>query len=278
MTAWTCPSCGALVSSPYCPACGERRLAPRDLTLRGLLGQAWKAFSSLDGRLLRSVVALVAHPGRLTVAHATGKRLPYLGPFNLFLATNVLFFATQSLTHTNIFSSTLDSHLHQQDWSALAQSLADARLAATHRTLSAYAPLFDQAALVNAKSLVILMVPPFAALLPLAFLRSRRPFVTHVVFATHLYAFLLLLFSAAMVVAAIEGGLGGGGLASPRVDTVLSIVNLAACAAWLYVAAGVVYEAKGVVRVVSALGLALAVGGIVLGYRFALFLITLYTT
>jgi hypothetical protein len=62
------------------------------------------------------VVAGPFHPpaksGVLTVAYVQGRRLPYIGPFQLFLLSNVLFFAMQSQTNTNIVSSPLDSHLH----------------------------------------------------------------------------------------------------------------------------------------------------------------------
>jgi hypothetical protein len=44
------------------------------------------------------------------------------------------------------------------------------------------------------------------------------------------------------------------------------------------VASSRVYAARGVVRGVQAIGLALATGCIVLGYRFALFVLTLYST
>jgi hypothetical protein len=64
----------------------------------------------------------------------------------------------------------------------------------------------------------------------------------------------------------------------PRVDNVLSIANLAACTVYIYLATGPVYGASGKLRGVKAFLLALAVAAIVLGYRFVLFLITLYTT
>ena len=69
---------------------------------------------------------------------------------------------------------------------------------------------------------------------------------------------------------------GFGGLDVPVVDNVLSVLNLAACALYLYVAIGVVYGTNPPVRAVQAFVLAIAVGVIVLGYRFALLLITLY--
>jgi len=98
----------------------------------------------------------------------------------------------------------------------------------------------------------------------------------HMVFSLHLYTFLLLLFCIALLAAKSSALLGFGGLEAPVVDNIVSVANLAACALYLYVAIGLVYGASGGVRVVQAIVLALAVGAIVLGYRFAMFLITLY--
>ena len=116
----------AAVRSPYCPDCGERPLRPRELTLRGLVAQAFEAFTNIDGRVLRSFRALITRPGLLTVAFLQGRRVPYIGPVSLFLVTNVLFFATESLTGGTVFSTPLESHLHTQPWSPLAQALVGA--------------------------------------------------------------------------------------------------------------------------------------------------------
>ena len=266
------------MSTPFCPTCGESPPNTRDLTLRGLFRQLFQAVSSIDGKLLRSFRCLATRPGTLTVAYVQGRRMKYLGPFQLLLLANVLFFAMQSLTSTNIFSSTLDSHLHNQDWKGVAQRLVSHRLKATGTTLDLYAPIFDRANVLHAKSFTILMVLPFALLLPVLFYRSRQPFVAHAVFSLHFYAFLLLLFSVLVAFAAVDVWLGGDGLNSTRMDTALSLVNLVACATYLYVATGTAYGARGTLRVVKALVLSLAVAGILLGYRFALFLFTLYTT
>ena len=160
---WACPTCKSLVSTPYCPACGERPLTENDLTLRSLFNQLFHAFSSIDSRLIRSFSNLLRHPGLLTAAYVRGQRMPYTGPFQLFLVANILFFAMQSLTNTNIVSSQLDSHLHNQDWSALAQRLVSHRLEEVQTTVDFYAPIFNQAVVLNAKSLIILMVEPLYA-------------------------------------------------------------------------------------------------------------------
>ncbi len=275
---WTCPTCNSTVSSPYCPTCGESPPSARDLTLRGLYAQLFHAFSTIDGRLIRSFRCLVTRPGVLTVSYVQGRRMPYIGPFQLFFIANVLFFAMQSLTNTNIVSPTLDSHLHNQDWRAVAQRLVAHRLETKQTTLDLYAPIFNRAIVLNAKSFIILMVLPFAILLLIMFYRNRQPFVAHVVFSLHFYAFLLLLFCGLLVAVAVDVLLGGAGLNSARMDNILSLINLAACATYLYIATGTVYGASGLIRGIKVLVLALAVTGILLGYRFVLFLSTLYTT
>ena len=107
------------VKTPFCPRCGEEPLASRDLTLRGIVEKFLHVFASIDARAARSARLLLRRPGELTLAWIRGVRKPYVAPFQLFLIANVLFFALQSLTGENVFSSSLDSHLHHQDWSDL---------------------------------------------------------------------------------------------------------------------------------------------------------------
>ena len=274
---WTCPTCGRVRATAFCPSCGEEPLRPRDLTLRDVSGQFLRQFSSVDGKLARSFRLLLTRPGELSVAHVAGRRRAFLGPLPIFFIANALFFAVQSLTHFNIFSSTLESHLNQQDWSPLAQTLVAGRLAAKGMTLAALAPAFDHAAVLNAKALIILMALAFAPFLPAFFYGAHRRFGAHVVFALHLYSFILLLFCLSLLLAEVQLRAGGRGLASPAVDMALTLLNVGASGLYLYGAIGAFYGSRGALRIVKAAGLALAVGGIVLGYRFAIFLVTLYS-
>ena len=264
-------------ATAFCPSCGEEPLRPRDLTVRDMSGQFLRALSSVDGKLMRSFRLLLTRPGELSVAHVAGRRRACLGPLQLFFIANALFFAIESVTHANIFSSTLASHLQQQDWSPIAQALADRRVAAKGVTLAAFAPAFDHAAVLNAKALIILMALAFAPFLPAFFYGAHRRFGAHIVFALHLYTFLLLLFCLSLVLAEIELRLGGAGLASPVVDLVLTLFNLGASGLYLYLAIGAFYGARGISRVAKAAGLAAVILGITLGYRFVIFLVTLYS-
>ncbi len=275
---WVCPSCGTAATTPFCPGCGERPIAPFDLSVQGIASQLMKVVGGLDSRVVRSLRELLLSPGELTLAYVAGRRKPYVGPFQLFLLANVVFFIVQSLTHTRVFSSSLDSHLHHQDWSALAEQLVAERLSAMHTTLAEFTPLFDRAVVLNAKALIVLMVAPLALMLPLVFPRRGRPLSIHAVFALHFYAFALLLFSVGLGAALIDQWLGGGGLGSAHVDKVVTGVMLVACAVYAYLGAARVYPGHAALRVAQAIVVAVIVGAVILGYRFVIFLITLYTT
>ena len=274
---WTCPSCRIVVSTPYCPACGERPLHPRALTIRGLSDQAFEAFTNIDGRLLNSFRCLVSRPGALTVAYLEGRRKPYLGPVALFVATNVAFFAMESLTQGLVFTTPLDSHLHTQPWSDLARPLVARRMASLGTTIELYAPRFDAALALHARSLILLMALSFAVLPAIVFRRRARPFAAHAVFSLHLYGFMLLLFCVATAIPA--AGLVFGGVRSPSrlLDGILSVSLLVACGIYLYFAIGTVYGGSRAARVIESIGLTIGVAAIVLAYRFVLFLITLYS-
>lgn len=266
-----------MVTTTYCPVCGERRLAARDLTVRGLFEQAFQAITSLDLRLLRTVGHLLRYPGLLTVKYVEGPRKSYVGPFALFLLANVLFVAMEALTGSDVFSTPLANHLHDQPWSPWAQRMVADRMAAMHVGIGEYAPVFDKAVAENAKALVVLMALPFAVLPALLFHSSGRPSVTHVAFSLHFHAFMLLALSLAVMIPAIDVLLGGHGLQSRILDNTIAVALLLAFASYLYLSAQVVYRATGAMRILKTVLLMIASAVIMLGYRFAIFLITLYT-
>jgi len=86
-----CPNCGALLHGRYCSDCGQRRPSPGDSSTLRLLGDAFKAIFSVDGKTLRTLRGLFVHPGRLTLDHYEYRRARYLKPIQIFLLVNVLF-------------------------------------------------------------------------------------------------------------------------------------------------------------------------------------------
>ena len=247
---------------------------PHELTLRGLAEQVFQSLTSVDSKLIRSVLALVARPGALAGAYIEGRRKPYLGPVPLFLMANVLFLAAESLFRSSVFATPLAMHLEKQPWSPLAQVWVANRIAALHTTLDAFTPVFDHAVALHARSWIIVMALALTPVPLLVFRRRQMPVAAHAVFALHLYAFLMLLLCAGT---AFEALFGGPTAMPVLVDPFVSIALLAACAAYLYVGVGAVYATHGARRLLDVSGADVGVAALVLGYRFALFALTLYT-
>ena len=278
-TRWTCQTCGAPAGAAYCGVCGERRLSSRDLGVVALLGQVFESITNVDGRAFRTFRALFLQPGELTLAFLEGRRKQYIAPLQVFLIANVAFFFLQSLLGFQVLSNTFDSHVENQVYSPRALAIATGRLEKVGMTREAYEPIFDSAVAVNAKALVGLLVPPCALLAWLISLGWRRPGGVHWVFALHFVAFWLLLFSVLAPLGALSVGLALklSGLSENLLDPISSWLLMALSAVWVYRAFGRIYGGGLARRVLGAAFVAFLIP-VIRVYRFAVFLITLYTT
>ena len=214
-----CATCGIRVDTLHCPGCGEKALEARDLTFMGLMSQVFQSLSSLDSRLLRSLRVLIDAPRRhhRSVRERPAQALYRTVPAVSHRQRRVLRGAVVQRLSRSSPPRCTPTCTTRIGACSLERSCRD-KLQAAHTTLAAYTPVFDHAVDVNAKSLVILLVLPFALLLIPLFAGSRRPFVTHLVFALHLLAFLLLCSCVLLLFTAAETALGGSGLRSPFVD------------------------------------------------------------
>ena len=87
-----CRNCGAEVTWNYCPQCGQATklaLPPAFAFMRDAAGR----YIRLDGRLLRSLHALLVKPGFLTREYLAGRRRRYVQPARLFVALSIMLFA-----------------------------------------------------------------------------------------------------------------------------------------------------------------------------------------
>jgi hypothetical protein len=198
----TCATCAARLQGSYCHACGEKRLAPSDRTVAHFARDVLGSLFNLDGTLWRTLRALVLRPGRLTAEYAAGRRRPYLTPLRLFLLCNLVYFVVQPYTGFTGYNTDLRSQMGRQVYSAdagladrVASRLGLERLPAdelvAHPTFRAYERRFDQASSTLARSLVILLIPMLA--LTLKVLLPRRLLADHLAFATHFFAWQLLV-------------------------------------------------------------------------------------
>lgn len=91
-----CANCDTALQGPYCHACGQ--LAEDfERSIGSLLVEAFENLFHADGRLPRTLRALVLHPARLTRDYLAGKRAYQMPPLRLFLVVIVVFFLAGDL-------------------------------------------------------------------------------------------------------------------------------------------------------------------------------------
>ncbi len=276
---WTCPSCTARGTGKFCSQCGEKHPDPESLSLRHFFEATFESLFHADGRLWSTVRSLIASPGELTCAFIEGSRKKYIGPIQLFLLANLVYFFIQSLTGWNTFSTPLLLHVTDLPYRSLAKQILDHRLAALNLTYEQYEPVFNHAVALHAKSLVILLIPLFTPLVALFFWRRRPRWVIHLTFASHFMAFNLLLMcvlqpaTSLVVTGLVKLGAHPTWIA---VDHWITYISNAGQFAYLFLAARRVYGQRWFWTAPKAILLVIGFGYPVIAFRFILFLITLY--
>ncbi len=272
--AWACPTCGATVTTGYCGSCGERRVAAA--------GRVAAPTRSFVERLLASLRALASPPGRLTADWLRGRRVGYVAPLALFLWSNVAFFLVQSTTKVGILTWPLRAHLSDDligwftNW-LLAQHRPD-----VVASRAAYADLFNALESVHAKSLVIVMVPAFAAALGTLLLDRPARFKQALPFALHFFAFALLWLCALFpMIPLLIRLLIASRIALPSahgLDLAVTALEVSVLAWYLYVALDTVFGLSRPRRLLSVPVLVAALYVILEAYHAIVFAATLYST
>lgn len=192
----SCVHCGAPLHTAFCARCGERRAADRDFSMRAFIGELVVTITGADGTLHRTVRTLFRRPGELTAAFMRGEWIRYTRPLQLFLLANVFYFLLASSSGSRVFDTPLSVHLGNTFHRGVAGRMVEARLAERGLPLETYARTFDRVATLQAKTLIIAMVPLWAVGLALVQARKRRFALEHLVFALHYFSALLVLMVA----------------------------------------------------------------------------------
>jgi Protein of unknown function (DUF3667) len=185
-----CPNCGTGPIAAYCAACGERQPSHADYSARAVAIEVGSEFLSVDGRLWRSIVALLSKPGLLTKEYFSGRRGRYMRPFSLFIMLNVEFFFVQP--YTGLMRYTYESYVGSHG----ARAQAQAKQRSLFLNDAHFVQRFDDTLQDQKKSLLLFAIPVFALSLMALYARSGRVYVEHLVFSVHAYAFTVFYLTA----------------------------------------------------------------------------------
>jgi hypothetical protein len=107
-----CHNCAAPRLGAFCASCGQEHETHRR-SIWGLLHNFVEEITSLDSRILRTVWALVAQPGELSVAFREGRTRRYVPALRLYLFVSLIFFV--SLSTAGIALLQLELVINNQD-------------------------------------------------------------------------------------------------------------------------------------------------------------------
>lgn len=249
----------------------------RPSVVRDLAADAFEAATSVDGKLVRTLRALATRPGELTAAFLRGARNRYVTAIQTFLLANVVFFVVQGWLDWNTLRTPLRIHVTASFYKGWAKQHVQALMAERGVTFEALADAFDARVETYSKSLLILMVPMYAAGVRIA-CRSRAGVLAAVVFALHFYAAYLWL--EALLILPVAKLLSSGALGRwswESLDAVMGVVLLALLTAYQGLALRAAFGFTGGAAAVRAFALTATFAVSFLLYRFLIFLIVLHT-
>jgi type IV secretory pathway VirB3-like protein len=224
MTQSECANCGAVLTGPYCAACGQHaHESARSIDV--LFHDAWHVITHVDGRFWQTMLTLLLRPGRLTQEYFAERRARYLPPVRVYLVLSVLFFAFGSIGHHGASESiatlpkgtstaavdarqtrpqpnetikdsgfifdTVDCDKINSSFKWLENPL---RQACKRNAALGGAPV-RAAFIANIPKMMFIFLPMMALVMLLVYWRPRRYYVEHLVFFLHAHAamFLILL-------------------------------------------------------------------------------------
>jgi thiamine biosynthesis protein ThiS len=279
---WSCPTCGGLVSGKFCPDCGEKKSSAADLSIRHFFTHALGEFLHYDSKIFRSFRLLFTRPGFLTSEYLRGCRKPYLHPFQLFFVANLVYFILQPLTTWSGLKAWLNVQTHMMSYSSLAARLVAHRMVAKGMTELEINRAFDHAVDIQARSLVVLIVPLFALVLSVLEWRKRRFFGEHLVSSLHFTAyyliavFIVIFGGGTLVVRALS--LFGVPIHVADLRFVMAPLAYLAIACYSFVALRAVYGDSVMAAAMKAILFTAATDLMVEIYQFILFLTALYAS
>jgi hypothetical protein len=212
-----CLNCGAEVPGKFCQNCGQENVEQRDNFFH-MVGHFISDYLHFDSKFFRSLIPLITRPGFLTKEYWEGKRTRFIPPLRLFFFVTILFVLVMSFFYNRFGQRLKDSIVHADP----IVSTEEAKQVMTMPdTAKIYVPLWKQTVTAkklrddlagerrrfgkiqegfdivfkNFKYVMFFLLPVYALIFKLLFLRRRPFYIDHLIYAMHLQTFAYILLS-----------------------------------------------------------------------------------
>jgi len=223
-----CRNCGREVHHNFCAHCGQHR-ADHNKGLGHFLKEFWGEFVQVDSKFLRTLYPLCLKPGFLTQEWVAGKRVRYITPLKMYLTISAICFLIVTYQYDQAMKAKdpkkrpdIIQINDSDDVSTIAKEAKKLKTAKTSSTKGdfnfdsfmddnvgfltqpgtdgeAKRKDFSEKFVGRLSTANFLLLPVFALLFKLLYIRRSRFYVEHLVFALHYYSFFFLALSICML-------------------------------------------------------------------------------
>tara|TARA_R110002126_G_scaffold15185_20_gene62598 strand:+ start:10364 stop:11302 length:939 start_codon:yes stop_codon:yes gene_type:complete len=242
-----CDNCHSALQGEFCHHCGqEKKSYIRNIS--GVVTEFFGEFSNWDTRLWRTLVPLWFRPGYLSRRYVDGHRVPYVPPLRLYLFTSIIAFLifAKLLPDTSTDLSNADEVVMQQAEDAAAintkmpglvneisSEIDKSREESPNGLDASFLPdeaeqefnakldaiIANPKLAINkffslAPQMMFLLLPIFALLLKLLYIRSNRYYMEHLIVALHSHSFILQMSVIYLGLGLLQNSIGWNWLAT----------------------------------------------------------------
>jgi len=266
-----CRNCGEALVGSYCHRCGQKVVDHHQYSVKAFIGHAFHHITHFDLKAFKTLPPIIFRPGLVTRDYLNGRQTRYVGPIQLFIIVNLLFFLLKA---GGLFHYSLDAYRSQPRMAALVEGTI-ARLGVTS---DIYEARFDTALHFQQKSYILLLIPIFALLMKLLYARSKRYYVEHLIFSFHFFSFYLIFLLVLPIIFYLLDGIASlVGARVPGGDVAIFALLMPTSALYLTIALRRVYGQSYLAASLKGIVLAFSLLPLILLYQILLFYIVWYT-
>lgn len=276
----SCLTCSTSFQGKYCSRCGEKVVDQQDRSIKHFLSDLLNAFTFLDGKFPTSIKTILLQPGKLSEDVVRGVRVPYMKPVSLFFVGNFLYFL---LPGSEIFNTSLKSQLVSDPFGKIVENLVHPKIAELNISYEQFEIVFNNESSSWAKLLIVLIVVLFSFVTSLVNFSRSRYYADHLTYAFEFLSYVvfypvILFFSLTYFIYWIGLQMGLDLMWLFKNEMYLQLpVFILMIFYFLFRGETRFYKVQRVKAFLKSLTLLLGLVGIVLIYRFVLFIVTYWS-
>jgi Protein of unknown function (DUF3667) len=191
----SCRNCGAALTGPFCSRCGQREIDYHQ-SFGTVFRDFLDSFLTFDGKVIQTLWLLLSRPGELTIRFLQGQQIRFLNPIRLYVSVSLVFFLVLHFAQPNAALVVVKGDApagHQANAAPTEQTAGEdqqfeAKMIKKYGSEQEFGSHLAAEFIERLQWMILICVPIYAGLLKLLYLRSKRPYLAHLVFAFHLHS------------------------------------------------------------------------------------------